>query len=386
MKKLLPILIILLLISTIANAEKVNHGSKIASRKELIKEKLAKLSQFDTVRDSGYWKRALMHGKLDTRDTTVLWPKFLKFCVDVYNWGDTTFNSYDKSYVHSTGKRWKIFLKSDNWVNSYAMHFANHTHLFMLSDPAANFGITLAFMAVSVGYMKNMNNLIGGQPVTHKKLDFQFCCARFAADAYYSDDKGNTFIKKFGDYNNGHLIDYKFDGIKLRSYGVDAYYFFNNRHYSQGAVYNFAKFQVRNSGSLIAGVSISHQNITLDFTGLPEEMQNQLPDENRIYRFKYNDYCLLLGYGYNWVLGKHWICNLTNMPAIGYKNCFASSIEGRQRQRISLNLRAKFSFIYNKNQFFLGFLARYDARWYIGSDYNFFNSKEDLTICSGFRF
>ena len=41
-----------------------------------------------------YWKWAILSGKLDLRDDDVEYPKFVKFCLDVYDWGSRTFNTY----------------------------------------------------------------------------------------------------------------------------------------------------------------------------------------------------------------------------------------------------------------------------------------------------
>ena len=35
-------------------------------------------------RDKDYWKKMLLKGKLDLKDETIVYPKFVKFCVDVY--------------------------------------------------------------------------------------------------------------------------------------------------------------------------------------------------------------------------------------------------------------------------------------------------------------
>ena len=53
------------------------------------------------------WFEELKKGRFDPKDTTVYYPKFMQFCVDVYNWADYTFNSVDTTYIASTGRRWK---------------------------------------------------------------------------------------------------------------------------------------------------------------------------------------------------------------------------------------------------------------------------------------
>ena len=105
-------------------------------------------------KDKDYWYRAMLRGKLDMKDKDVNYPKFIKFCVDTYNWADRVFNSYDSAYVVGTGKRWKLFFKSDNWLDSYAMNLQQGgTPVRMMSDPCCNIGGYISYMAVSLGYM-----------------------------------------------------------------------------------------------------------------------------------------------------------------------------------------------------------------------------------------
>lgn len=68
-----------------------------------------------------WWWDLAKKGNLNLQDTSVVYPKFIKFCVDMYNWGDRFFNSYDPEYVVGTGKRWKVRILNDNWVDSYSM-------------------------------------------------------------------------------------------------------------------------------------------------------------------------------------------------------------------------------------------------------------------------
>ena len=53
--------------------------------------------------ESRDWWNLLKKGQLNLADTTVIYPRFLGFCVNVYNWADKTFNSYDTDYVTGTG-------------------------------------------------------------------------------------------------------------------------------------------------------------------------------------------------------------------------------------------------------------------------------------------
>ena len=223
--------------------------------------------QWDTTRDEGYWRRALRHGKFNPYDTTVTYPRFLDFCLRVYRWGDRTFNSYDSEYVVPTGKNWKVMIKNYNWLDTYAGRLERGQYpLFVHSRMTTDIGAQISFMAVSYAYMVDFDNLISGAPIRHRKYDFSFTCARFSVEVYGSKNEGLTRLRRFGDVKG--RVD--FEGLTRDCRGLDVFYIFNHRKYSQAAAYCYSKIQRRSAGSFIAGLLVSEQDITLDFSKLPE--------------------------------------------------------------------------------------------------------------------
>ena len=336
-------------------------------------------------RGGDYWKQQLRKGKLDLNDETIEYPSFLQLCVNIYRWGDRTFNSYDPEYVVGTGHRCKAFAKNEEWMDSYAMRFPGRKDIVMISNVSANLGAYVSYMAVSLGYTGEVNRWFGGHGTGQKKLEFQFTCALLAAEAYYSKNSGGTNIKRFGDYDNGKWLSVRFPGLIRESYGVDAYYFFNHKKYSQGAAYSFSKYQRKSAGSMIAGITVSHQNVGLDFMQLTEDMRPQLPFDKMVYRFKYNDYCFLLGYGYNWVFKPNWLFNISVLPSIGFKHCFRDNIDG-YGNIFSVNIKGKMGVVYNHSRFFYGLAMKMDGHWYKSRNYSFFNSIESAAFTVGYRF
>ena len=136
---------------------------------------------------------------------------------------------------------------------------------------------------------------------------------------------------------------------------------------------------------MIGGLTISHQNVGLDFESLSDELKSQLPEDKTVYRFKYNDYCFLLGYGYNWVFKPNWVFNVSMLPSVGFKHCFADNIDG-YGNIFSLNIKGKLGLVYNHKRFFYGLGFRFDGHWYRSKNYGFFNSIEIMTLTAGFRF
>ena len=153
--------------------DSIQHQNKFQRFKSNIQQRIQdKLNEpYDTTRNKGYWWRALKHGKVDFNDSTMGYPKFVKFCYKAYKWGDYTFNTYDTTYVKGTGKNWKVIFKSDNWVDSYIGTPFKDVDMVMNSNLVSNIGISLSFMAVSLGYSLNVSNLIHGSNESNK-VDF----------------------------------------------------------------------------------------------------------------------------------------------------------------------------------------------------------------------
>lgn len=382
MRRLLAFVILALCFLAIPQTSQARNPFKAIKQK--VKNKMNE--PFDTARDQKYWKRALMHGKLDINDTTVDYPNFLDFCLDVYHWADHAFNYYDTTYVVSTGRKWKFMLKNNDWVDTYAGHIMRNSRpVAMNSNISTNVGAQLAFMALSYTYMLDIDNLISGNEVKHTKHEFSFTCARVALDAYYHKNTGNVNIHRFGYYDDGKRVDVRFTGLRREAYGLYCYYFFNNTRYAQAAAYCFSKYQKKSAGSFIAGLHFSHQDVRMDFGTLSDEMQQVLPDSVRDYRFRYRDYSLLVGYAYNWVFRRNWLFNVTALPSIGYRHSFPNSIEGK-KDMFSPNIRFKLALVRNRKNFFYGAHFVMDGHWYISKNYSFFNSVEDLTLTAGIRF
>lgn len=379
----IPCILILILTAHLCVAQERADSARNTAPVDSISMTIAE-EQADTSVQKKNWWTLFKQRKLDINDPDVEYPRFLAFCLKVYKWGDRTFNTYDTTYVHPGGKRWKAQIKSDNWADSYAMHLKGTDAMF-LSDIVCNLGAYLSYMAVSVGYSADMTSLIGGKPQNHKKWSFNFNCALFNADAYYNENTGGAYLRKLGNYKKGHLFKHFVRNITFHEYGLDLIYFFNNKHYSHSAAYNFSRIQVKSSGSLLIGVAASNQDISIDFSELPDNILAYFNSGKRQFTFNYNDYALIIGYGYNWVFRPNWVLNVSAMPNLGWKHCLADC-EGGRRNIFSANVKGRFAITYNYRQFFGSLSGRFDGHWYNSAGYSFFNSVESLMVNLGIRF
>lgn len=359
--------------------------SDVLAKQEISDASLSQAQQDSAFKQNRNWWKLMWKGQLNLHDSTVYYPKFVKFCVDVYNWGDHTFNSYDTTYVVGTGRNWKARLAYDAWTDSYHMNINRTLPITLISTPYTSMGVFLHFMAVSINYSVDMTNLFFNKPVNHKKFEFGFNCARFNLDLAFNSNTGGSNIHSFGDYKKGKYFSEYFSGVNMKSFTADLYYFFNNRKYANGAAYNYSKFQKKSAGSPIAGFSYAYEDIHLDFNKLPEHLQEYMTTYQKDYKFNYHDYCLILGYGHNFVLNKHFLYNITLLPSIGIIHCTEDSTEG-SINLFSLNAAGKMSLTYNSGDFFTCLIAKANAHWYKSNKLSTLSSIANASISVGIRF
>lgn len=360
--------------------------SAIADIDSLQTKALANIDSATVSHSSTRWIGQLIENKFHINDPNIYYPRFPRFLRNVYNWGDRTFNRYDTTYVEPTGKNWKLLWKSYNWANSYMMIFPRNTSVMLMSDINADIGGYLCFMAVSVGYMFNANQLIHHTGGNRHNFNFNFTCALFSGDINYSSTTGGVKIKKFGDYLDGAHISVPLENVKNTSLTTKLYYFFNHRKYSHAAAYCYSKHQLKSAGTWIAGIATARQEISIDFSHLPDEMLQHLPMPTDYYNFHYRDYNILGGYAHNWVLKpRRWLINLTFLPSLGYKHSFEDASDGR-RDMFSTNLHTSFAVVYNHRQLFCALNGRFDGFFYFTKNYTFLNSQESLLATVGVRF
>ena len=334
-----------------------------------------------------YWIKQLIDNGFRIHDERVCYPRFPRFCLNVYNWGDRTFNSYDTAYVVGTGKNWKLQGKSYNWMETSTITIPKQSSVNMHSDLYSDAGFSLNFMAVSIGYMWNINKLFT-DPTNRRTFNFDFTCSRFSLNYQSVSSTGGMIITQFGDYNNGHRLHYKFDDCSTDSKTLDEYWFFNHYRYSQAAAYSYSKYQLRKAGTPLVGFNFTEQHIKMNFNGMPAIMLEHSPLESNEYQSDYRSYCAMGGYSYNWVLKpRRWLINATGMVAVGYRQLISSGDERDSKSRVANNFKINVAAVYNHKALFAAFTAR--GMGYVNynmGDLSHLNTIISFTAAVGMRF
>jgi len=345
------------------------------------------IQSLDSLDQNKEWKDLIFRKGWNINDTTIEYPQALDFGFKAYRWLNHALNYYDTAYVvnpgKNGGKKWKIMLKNNNWLDFYSGHLGKwSTPVQLNSDVTSLFGFQICGMGLSFTYMINVRDLLAGRFIRNRRLQFSFTTSRIFLEGYYrKNDESSVHLHRIGSWQGSEL----FTGLKREGYGLDAYYIFNHTHYSQAAAYCYSKYQKRSSGSLLSGIYLSHQDVVMDMSILSYELRAYLPDNITDYRFRYRDFGVMMGYGYSWVFHHGWLYNITVVPSVGYRHSFPNSIEGK-RSLLSTNLNGRMAFVRTAGNFFYALTFSHEGHWYQSRNHSFYNSYNNLDITAGFRF
>lgn len=319
-------------------------------------------------------------------DSIAAWGKFPAFCIKTYRWGDQFFNGYDTIYVKGSGHKFNVKFLTNSWIDNYNFDLQDNMRMRMLSDPSTTVGVKLTYLTVSAGYDKNINKFFGSTAGAKQQFTFGFNCSLFSCNMYWSKNKIGTTINKFG--QAGHTfnprLDYK-DG-DTEEYGINLYYFFNHKKYSQAAAFSFSRIQTKSQGSFFAGLSYSWQQFNFDFRNLPGYILNHIPTTWDDYRYMATsrNYAFKIGYGYNWVFKRRWLLAVSESPTIGLKHGYINS--AMRRNTFALANEFKLSLIWNKAAWFAGLIGEINTNLIVDKDNTFSNNLCSLTATIGYRF
>lgn len=316
-------------------------------------------------------------------DSIAEWGKFPRFCVNTYRWGDRFFNSYDSVYVVGTGTKFNVKITTDSWADNYHFMLPNSQQVDMRSDASTSAGAYLTYLAVSMGYDINISSLFSGVKDARSRYRFGFDCALLSVEVYTEKNEVGTRIRRFGPLRH---VNMPFDGISIRSWGFDLYYFFNNKRYSQAAAYNFSKIQRRSQGSFYAGIAIYGQRYDFDFSQLEPRLTDMLPAdwEGHHWRTSTRNYGFRFGYGYNWVFARNWVLCGSMSPIIGVKKGYINSDE--KRTSFALYQRGKASIVWNHGRWFVGGVANISLAIVSNRRTTFLGTNFSASTAVGYRF
>lgn len=339
----------------------------------------------DVGRDTIGWFSALKLGKFNPESDTITYPRTIKWGWRTFKSVKRAINEYDTCYVKGFGKKFKLSVKGNCWFDNYDCRI-DDTELRFYSSSTNSVGAYLSLLGLSVGYQFGFDQIKGIRPRSNK-FNFGFTCARFSVEYYRIRNSGDLDITfDFGDNDKFRWHD--FSGFVRRLWGVDAYYFFNNKRYAQSAAYSNSLRQRRNAGSFFTGFSVSHESFSADPKRIPPELfeEGDIITEAEETLFNYTDYSVNVGYGYNWVLGRHFLLNTTLLLYTGVKHANVKSQADGGSTFWAINGRPRIGIAYNSNRYFASLQGNINSHFYNTGANRFRSTIFDFSAIAGVRF
>lgn len=130
-------------------------------------------------------------------------------------------------------------------------------------------------------------------------------------------------------------------------------YVFNYRKYSYSAGFTPVSRQLKSAGSFIVSGAFSNDRFSLDH--LSELTKPAFDSINGFTNLMVNGFDLGGGYGYNWVINKHWIISAIEIPQLGFN--FMRTVPEKYFFTAGFVNHFKAGFIYTNKRFFTGLSA-----------------------------
>ena len=261
--------------------------------------------------------------------------------------------SYDTNYVVRPDGKLTLKLKGNQTGNGLRAKGTVHDIYFkshLSTSHKTTISIGAAYRGLSASYSINPAKLAGFYE--DYELNFNYYASRFCIDASYQRSSSLSGDMTLGE-NTIRLGSGEAD---MKVFNITGYYVFNHRRYSVSAAYNQSYIQRRSAGSWLAG--LSYQGGSIKTSDERKELKPDSPDV----RIGVGHIGIGGGYGYNLVLGKKWLLNLTLLPTfvVYNRNKLTINDESRHAGRMKFNMlfNERAAIVYNfSSRYFVGLTA-----------------------------
>ena len=310
-------------------------------------------------------------------------------------------NTTDTSYIAPNHYNLTFMVEQSFWHERYKISeqtSSGKQSIVLAPKPLPKIGVYFGWRWIFLGVSASIPELL------HKNLDnsskqeyvFNLYSARFGVDLFYRRSGENFKIKAYSGFQLPESIKGEtFNGMRTKMIGLNTYWIFNNKRFSYPAAYSQSTNQKKSCGSFMAGFSYSHQNLSFDYTKLPQEMQGQVRPNLQFNNLKYDDYNISFGYGYNWVFARNCLFNVSFMPAISYKRAKLNGEDTTNTENIALfswmknvnfDMITRSAITWNNGKYYVGAIFVLNTFDYRKSALSITNSFGSLRLYIGFNF
>jgi len=318
-------------------------------------------------------------------------PPRRPFLKRVLNGFTSFFMGCDTNYVTPQKYQFTAQAELSYWHDFYHLR-SSHTGNTMNieSVPSVVLGGYLYYSILGYGISWNLGDI--GKPKgqtngTSIRQALSINTAKLFAEIFTYRSGKSARITHLSDFSLKDR-DTSFGGLNSKLFGLQAFYIFNNRHFSWPAAFGQNAVQRRSCGSWNLGFQYNHQTVTFNDQELPQYLQPVIDTTLLFNRVDYNDYSVSIGYSFNWIVGRNVLIALSLQPSIGYRR---SNIEEYDSQHdvlnnISTDLTTRAAVNWNNTKCFACLVLELHTYSYRREKFGLTNTYGTLKLVAGFNF
>lgn len=272
---------------------------------------------------------------------------------------------FDTAYIRPTQYKYTIMMQHSASFEHYAIKCVGEKAQKLSISPNQSYklGVYFGWHSLFLGLSVNTTDLFSKRHGSNKKTEYYFNLYgyKLGGDLFYKTSGNNFKIRDAeGFFDNDKQYNFRnrdFNGIRVKKFGFNVYYVFNNNHFSYPAAYSQTTVQKISRGTLVAGLSWSRHNFEFDYRQLPTEIQDHMYDELKFDQIHYTDFNVNFGYAFNWVFADNWLAAVALTPAIAYKISHIKaekSLYNEDYHNFNFDFITRAGIVYNNNKFFAG--------------------------------
>ena len=300
------------------------------------------------------------------------------------------FMDCDTNYVTPQKYQFTIQGELSYWHDFYHMQsLETGNNMVIESDPSLVAGGYVYYSIFGYGVTWNLDDINrpnGAKNGTSRRQSFSVHTAKIFGEIYSFNSGKGAKITHVTDYDLTNKNN-KFLGLDSRCNGFQAFYIFNNKHFSWPAAYGENAVQRRSCGTFNLGLAYNHQSVSFDKNELPDHLKDIDPTM-MFNEVDYKDYSISIGYAYNCVLGKNTLFAFSIQPALGYRRSYITESDDDHNliENMSTDVNFRSSIIWNNSKYFTGLILDLHTYSYRQKTFGLTNTYGTLKFVCGFNF
>jgi len=308
-----------------------------------------------------------------------------------------SFDSFDTTYIEPNHYDWTMMMQNTNFLQIVSIsardELLGRQTLDFAPKASCKIGPYIGWKWIFLGYTVDLSRPKRAGKMS--ELSFSLYSNMIGGDFVYIKNTNNFTIRSVHGFDGIEKSTFRgtdFNGLSTHTVSVNAYYVFNHRKFSYPAAYNQSTVQKKSAGSVILGFRYDRQRINFDHKKLPESLLQEgvMSDELKFSNLSYRNYCINVGYAYNWVVARNCLIAVSMTPAIGYKKLKGEKVSGQSVLNYVKNFNFDFigraGFVWNTKKMFVGCSIISHMYDYRRNRFSVANSLNYINLYAGFYF